>query len=137
MKKDVTKNDEIINNKKIGIRIRQERERLALTRADFAEIVGLSDYYVGQLERGERQMSLPVLIKISICLSVSMDYLIFGTTIYNNYSSGDEDVVTSISENEQILEIHQLIKKCSHSELDLIKKLIQTVLPYIIPKVSE
>ncbi|RKL62247.1 XRE family transcriptional regulator [Thermoanaerobacteraceae bacterium SP2] len=46
-------------------RIRKEREKLGLTREKFAEIIGLSDYYVGQLERGERQMSLNVLVKIA------------------------------------------------------------------------
>ncbi len=47
-----------IDNKGIGERLRQEREELGLTREKFAEIVELSPLYIGQLERGERQMSL-------------------------------------------------------------------------------
>ena len=67
-----------IDNIAIGKRIREEREKLELSREEFAEIVELSDYYIGQLERGERQMSLPVLVNIADCLHISLDYLIFG-----------------------------------------------------------
>ncbi|AYO29360.1 MAG: hypothetical protein PWR06_2742 [Thermoanaerobacteraceae bacterium] len=66
------------DNRAIGQRIRTEREKFGLSRQEFAEILRLSDYYVGQLERGERQMSLPVLVEISNCLHVSLDYLLFG-----------------------------------------------------------
>ena len=60
-----------IDHRIIGQRIREERENLELSREEFAEIIGLSDYYVGQLERGERQMSLPASVKIATCLHVS------------------------------------------------------------------
>ncbi|MGB9839825.1 helix-turn-helix domain-containing protein, partial [Thermovenabulum sp.] len=35
--------------KSIGKRIREEREKFGLSREEFAEIVGLSDYYIGQI----------------------------------------------------------------------------------------
>ncbi|HCJ56810.1 MAG TPA: XRE family transcriptional regulator, partial [Clostridiaceae bacterium] len=50
-----------VDNKGIGERIRKEREKLALTREKLAEIIDLSPLYIGQLERGERQMSLNTL----------------------------------------------------------------------------
>jgi transcriptional regulator with XRE-family HTH domain len=118
-------------NKSIGLRIREERQKFDLSREEFAEIIGLSDYYVGQLERGERQMSLTVLIRIANCLHVSLDYLIFGETHYNAnfvHDAGDTYDTYTVSKDT---EIEELLKKCSPKELALIKKLIKTLLPYI------
>lgn len=122
---------EIIDHRGIGQRIREEREKLALSRSEFAEIVELSDYYIGQLERGERQMSLPVLVKISSCLHVSLDYLLLGTSRHKSYPAAEETVSLFESKKTKINEIKQLVDKCSDKELDLIKKLIQTILPYM------
>jgi len=107
-----------INIRAIGQRIRKEREKLNLSRDDFAEIIGLSNYYVGQLERGERQMSLPVLIKIANCLHVSLDYLFFGETSHRTPDCNKD------------MEIYNLLNKFSPRELELFKKLIMTILPY-------
>ncbi len=121
----------VIDNKAVGQRIRQEREKLALTRAELAELVDLSDYYVGQLERGERQMSLPALIKIASCLHVSIDYLVSGSSKQRDYSIHDSTPPAYINKNERTEEIYKLLEKCSQKELDLIRKIIQTILPYI------
>jgi transcriptional regulator with XRE-family HTH domain len=125
MKKNVK-----IDNKAIGQRIREERQKFELSREEFAEIIGLSDYYVGQLERGERQMSLPVLVKIANCLHLTLDYLIFGKTTYDGYYSYDSYYVLD-SPNNNMHELADLLKKCSSKELALINKLIKTVLPYL------
>lgn len=131
MKSEDAQDTTVIDNKAVGQRIREERERLALTRAELAELIGLSDYYIGQLERGERQMSLPTLIKIASCLHVSMDYLILGSSKYKDHSTKDNTSLLYANENTKVEEIYSLIGKCSSEEFDLIKKLIQTVLPYI------
>ena len=121
----------IIDHKTIGQRIREEREKLALSRADFAEIIDLSDYYVGQLERGESQMSLSVLLKVSSCLHLSLDYLILGTSRYQKDPSVKGDNPAYTKESTQFDEMVQLLSKCSDKELALIKKLIQTIIPYM------
>jgi transcriptional regulator with XRE-family HTH domain len=131
MKSEAAKNSAIIDNKAVGLRIREEREKMALTRAELAEFVDLSDYYVGQLERGERQMSLPALKKIAACLHVSMDYLVLGSSKWKEYSIHDSTPPAYKSESEPTEEVYQLLGKCSQVELDLINKLIQTILPYI------
>lgn len=120
-----------IDNKAIGQRIREEREKLGLSREEFAEIIRLSDYYVGQLERGERQMSLPVLVKIANCLHISLDYLIFGKTAHNAYYVHDARNTYDTFDSNKDTEINELINKCSPKELDLVKKLIKTILPYV------
>ncbi|MGI9862641.1 helix-turn-helix transcriptional regulator [Moorella naiadis] len=118
-----------IDNKAIGQRIREGREKFKLSREEFAEIIGLSDYYVGQLERGERQMSLPVLVKVASCLHVSLDYLVWGK-ITDEYCIRDGGS-TYGTNNSNDRELHKLIDRCSPKELKLVKKLIKTVLPYV------
>lgn len=122
-----------IDNKTIGQRIREEREKFKLSREEFAEIIGLSDYYVGQLERGQRQMSLPVLVKVANCLHLSLDYLIFGKKTFQNTNNNVHEVHNDYKTCDGIKnsEITNLINKCSPKELELVKKLIKTILPYI------
>ncbi|HHY70434.1 MAG TPA: helix-turn-helix transcriptional regulator [Thermoanaerobacterales bacterium] len=119
-----------IDNKAIGQRIRQERERLELSREEFAEIIGLSDYYVGQLERGERQMSLPALVNIANCLHVSLDYLVLGKHGYSATYIRDPNNVYEAC-NKKLHEINSLLEKCSPKETELFKKLIKTIIPYL------
>lgn len=120
-----------IDNKAIGQRIREERNRFELSREEFAEILGLSDYYIGQLERGERQMSLPVLVKVANCLHLSLDYLIFGKANdgYIHDASYTRDISNPYHPHKDE-EIEELLKKCSPKELVLIKKIVKTILPY-------
>lgn len=120
-----------IDNKAIGQRIRKEREKLELSREEFAEIIGLSDYYVGQLERGERQMSLPVLVKVANCLHVSLDYLIWGKITYDTYYIHDGRSTYDTSDSSKDTALNELVNKCSPKELELVKKLIKTILPYM------
>ena len=121
----------LIDNKAVGQRIREQREILELSREEFAEIVTLSDYYVGQLERGERQMSLNVLVKISNCLHVSLDHLIFGQKTPQIYYAHDIHNHYKTEANIEYEDINTLLNKCSAKELKLMNKLIKTILPYI------
>lgn len=116
-----------IDNKAIGQRIREERENLNLSRGDFSEIIGLSEYYVGQLERGERQMSLPVLYKVANCLHISLDYLFHGKSVDKLNIVQDASKIYKTTYEE----INSLLNKCSFKELELIKKIIKTILPYL------
>lgn len=116
------------DNKAIGQRIRSERKKFNLSREELAEIIGLSEYYVGQLERGERQMSLPVLVKIAKCLHTSLDYLVFGK-IVDAQPSVNEPHAEYRNLNDE--ELNELLGRCSSKELELIKKLIKVVLPYV------
>ncbi len=105
-----------LDNLAIGNRLRLGREALGLTRDQLSELLDISGYYLGQLERGERQMSLPLLVKVCEKLHLSLDYLVLGSNS-QEYKNMDE--------------IEALLKKCSKTEIELIKKLIRTVLPYI------
>lgn len=119
--------------KAIGQRIRTEREKLALSREEFAEIIDLSDYYVGQLERGERKMSLPVLVKISVHLHESLDYLVFGTGKDTDFLKEGSSSYGKADTNKG-RELNQLLTKCSTREIELIAKLVKTLIPYLNSK---
>jgi len=104
-----------INYIEIGNRIRLERENFDMTREKLAELLNLSPYFLGQIERGERKMSISTLINISECLHISIDYLFF------------EQV--NINTNNTVL--HSLINKCSEKEITVIEGLIKLLLPHL------
>jgi transcriptional regulator with XRE-family HTH domain len=119
----------IINLKDIGSRIREEREKLGLSR----EIVELSSYYIGQIERGERNMSLETLLKISSSLNISIDYILKGYTHYMENILAKEAIEDNYKEemDEEIKEILSLISGTSKDDLILIKDIIKLILPNI------
>lgn len=60
----------------LGRRIREERLRLNLTQEKLAEDINISTAYLGQIERGERHITLDKLIPLAERLSVSVDFLL-------------------------------------------------------------
>ncbi|KAA8669682.1 helix-turn-helix domain-containing protein [Clostridium sp. HV4-5-A1G] len=102
-----------IDNKAIGERIRIEREKLNLTREEFSELISISSVFLSQIERGERQMSMNTLIKVSTELDVSIDYIIWG-----------ED---SIEVNKAA--IIERINTASKRELKVIDEVLKAILP--------
>ncbi|MFT5872314.1 MAG: transcriptional regulator with XRE-family HTH domain [Clostridium sp.] len=99
----------------IGNRIRIEREKFDMTREKFSELLNISPYFLGQIERGERKMSINTLINVSECLHISIDYLFFE----QQNANANNDV------------LHSLIDKCSEKELNVIEGLIKLLLPHL------
>jgi transcriptional regulator with XRE-family HTH domain len=62
--------------KLLGKRIRTERTNRGLTQDNLAEAVGVSSPYIGQIERGERGVSLETLINICNYFHETADYLL-------------------------------------------------------------
>ena len=104
-----------VNYVEIGNRIRIEREKFDMTREKFSELLNLSPYFLGQIERGERKMSINTLINISECLHISIDSLFFEQINANT--------------NNDVL--HSLINKCSEKEVKVIEGLIKLLLPHL------
>ena len=67
---------EQMDYKALGKRIRKERLKLNLTQAQLAEAIDISDTYIGQIERGERSLTLDTLIRLVNRLGVTVDYLL-------------------------------------------------------------
>ena len=62
--------------KLLGKRIREERLRLGKAQENLAEEVNISTAYLGQIERGERSVTLDKLIPLANKLGVSVDFLL-------------------------------------------------------------
>ncbi len=62
--------------KLLGKRIREERLKLSLTQERLAEDINISTAYLGQIERGERSVTLDKLIPLANRLGVSVDFLL-------------------------------------------------------------
>jgi transcriptional regulator with XRE-family HTH domain len=119
----------MIDNEAIGLRIRQEREKLKLSRQELAELVELSEYYIGQIERGERQMSLAVLVSIAKCLHLSLDYIVWGNRLNDTY--WQESLTTYEARHQNFEELSVLFNRCNNFEQELILKIVKTILPYL------
>ena len=77
--------------KKLGKRIREERLRLNLTQEHLSEEIGISTAYLGQIERGERSITLDKLIVLTNRLGVTVDFLL------NDYiETADDDLYKKI-----------------------------------------
>ncbi|WP_373232982.1 helix-turn-helix domain-containing protein [Cohnella sp.] len=95
----------------LGQRIRTERKKLSLTQEQLAERIGVSDAYIGQIERGERSPTLETLVKIASRLGVTIDYL-----LHDSLVPGDDNVIDQIRQ----LFINRSTKE-KQMELDVIK----------------
>ena len=66
----------MINLKLIGENIRKERKRQLLTIEKLAENAGITDNFLGKIERGEGTPSLQTIDSIACTLNVGIDFLI-------------------------------------------------------------
>jgi transcriptional regulator with XRE-family HTH domain len=65
-------------NGKVGERIKRIREDRGLTQADFGEVVGVSQRYVGMMEQGLRKPSKGLIIAICARFGENEDWLCSG-----------------------------------------------------------
>ena len=65
-----------INYKDIGKKIQKARKAADLSQAALAEACGISDSFLGHIERGTRKMSLETLVTLCKVLNLSCDYLL-------------------------------------------------------------
>lgn len=67
-----------INYIEIGSRIRDARIQQKLTQEEASEQCDITSSFYGNIERGDKKMSLETLVKISKGLGVSTDKILFG-----------------------------------------------------------
>ena len=65
--------------KQAGERIGQLRRERKMSRAEFAELIGVSEQHVGRIERGSSAISVAVIMRICNAFSVSADYILYGS----------------------------------------------------------
>ncbi len=100
----------------LGLRIRFYRKRKGLSQEKLAELCKLHPSYVGQIERGEKNITIEILYRLSRGLETSMADLL-----------QDLDLPDS-SENRILSEIYDSLFQLSHRDLLRMKRLFDDVL---------
>ena len=103
----------------IGERLRGVRESMHMNREQFSEKIDITDSFLGQIERGERSLSVKTLKKVVKYTGVSADYLLFGKDTNNETIQKINNILTVNSETTSDFIYH--IVMCSN---DFCKKLL-------------
>lgn len=69
----------MIDYKKAGQRIKEQRKKLGLTQEGVSEKVGITPSYFSQIESGIRKAGIKTFVSISNVLGVSLDYILCDT----------------------------------------------------------
>lgn len=88
----------------LGMRIKNKRLSKNLTQEQLAEMVELSAVYIGQIERGERKMTIETLVKLANALDSSVEELLNDSTKENT--------------NSKLQELLNVAKGLNNSDLD-------------------
>lgn len=97
-----------LNNLEVGERVRTLREDLKMNRETFSEMIDISDVFLGQIERGERSLSLKTLCRIVSFTGVSTDFILFGDNTNNSTINKINRILNTSSDN-LITYIYQII----------------------------
>jgi transcriptional regulator with XRE-family HTH domain len=94
----------------LGRRIREERLKMNLTQEKLAEDIDISTAYVGQIERGDRNLTLDKLVLIAKRLGITVDYLLSDSVPVGNTTANNliNQIMHNRSENERLLAVNML-----------------------------
>lgn len=85
--------------KQIGLRIKNIRENMNMSKEEFSKLLGISGQYLGIVERGKSCLSIKKLKRLCDLTNTSADYILFGKN--NNIKSETSKILESFS-NEEI-----------------------------------
>lgn len=101
----------------LGKRIREERLRLNLTQEKLSEDINISTAYLGQIERGERNVTLDKLIPLANRLGVTVDFLL-------------SDYITSVDDDINLNRLKQLLQGKTAAEKELAINMVKLLFSY-------
>lgn len=67
--------------RQMGERLRAQRKRMGLTQEQAAELLGISTTFYGEVERGNRRLSLEKIVLVQERMNLEPSYLISGKLI--------------------------------------------------------
>lgn len=106
----------------VGKRVRRQREKMGLTRDQFAEQIEISPQFLAEIENGKKGMSAETLYKICKHTNASTDYILLGrqsggdiatpaiellNKIPPQYSEIVEDILKSFLEAIELSQDHE------------------------------
>ena len=100
----------MLDNIKVGERIRDMRSQFHMSREKFAEMIDVSAVFLGQIERGERPLTLKSLNKLVDFTGFSADYILYGNDKNNSFVS----------------KINKLLHRCSDETFEYIYNMIHS-----------
>lgn len=103
-----------VDFKKLGDRIRTARENMNLTQERLAEITGLSNNYISNIERNQSIPSVATLVKLCNALEITPDRVLLDS-IYSSKEYIRDDIAKKLS-------------KCSDKSMMLISSLIDIII---------
>ena len=65
----------------IGERLRQQRKKMGMTQEETAELLGISSTYYGEIERGNRKLSIQKVLTVYEKMDLEPTYLLTGEGI--------------------------------------------------------
>lgn len=86
------------DKKKVGQRIRAQREALGLTREQLAEKIGRVPRFCADVERGKVGMSIETMLGICDYLKISPNEMLFGGNPFNGSSRETEMIMVSLNQ---------------------------------------
>lgn len=100
----------------LGARLRQERLKHDLTQEKLAEKIEVSNAYIGQIERGERSLTLDTLIRLANQLGVTVDDLLQDSIEKGNeyYINKIKQIMVNRPDQEQQIALDMVALMFSH-----------------------
>lgn len=105
----------------IGTRIKKTRQSRGLTQLELARDIGASQTAVALWESGNRKISTEVIERVSVVLSVSASYLLFGEKDFKDDISDNAENTASLSPSDSALVIHFSSNDFTEEELEDIR----------------
>lgn len=102
------------STQQIGKRIRVLRRQAGLTQSELAEKSGLSDNFIGLIERGERQLTVPTVQKLAKVLDVKLSEFFI-----------EEEQASSV--DAALRELGQLLKKRNLKDAHLLLSIAKRI----------
>lgn len=102
--------NKVINKKMFGKKVKESRIKIDMTQFELAEKIGVSQNFLGDIERGIKLPSLSKLILLSNTLKVSLDYL-FADSLDNYVCEATEVYYT----DRQLAIINNVIKTINNN----------------------
>lgn len=104
----------------LGLRVKEIRKAQSLSQEKLGEKAGFHFSYIGGLERGEKNISLKNLAKISSALGIKLADLLRYEEAFDNYVNLDKE--------RELTEIFELLLSQESPELLKIKKILKEML---------
>ncbi len=105
--------------KEMSNRIKSRRLELGFTQEQFSEIIGITSSSYTKIENAFQKPSVDTLIKISINLKISLDYLVFGNEKNKPKKITDLEklgAVLDYADIEKLMHTREVLKKLAKAK---------------------